>query len=84
MLKPLRTKPHRHVERARTMMAQDHDGTVGIELCMSPRRNVAHWHQGRTRQSRQLVLPWLTHIEEQGWVWLLQEFDKIGGSDLRG
>lgn len=62
LLKTLFAEPHGHGERSGSMVAENDDRLVRIELLMSAGWNVSHGHQDRSGQVCSVKLPWLADV----------------------
>jgi hypothetical protein len=65
------------------MMAEDHDGCVGVEFLVGARGDFAHGHEERTGKARGLELPGFADVEKDGWIGLLTLLGVGFGCDLR-
>ena len=62
VLEALVAQPHSYVEGARAVMAEDDDGSVGVELGVGARGDFAHGHEKRIGKVGGLVLPGFAYI----------------------
>jgi hypothetical protein len=62
VLEALVEQPHGYVEGARAVMAEDDDGSVGVELGVGARGDFAHGHEKRIGKVGGLVLPGFAYI----------------------
>ena len=64
LLEALVAQPGGDVERTLTMMAQDHEALVGVELLVGARGDVAHGHQYTAGNARGLKFPRFAYVDE--------------------
>src|SRR5216683_8439259 len=62
VLEALVAEPHGYAEGAGSVVAEDDDGGVGVELLVGAGGDLAHWHEERVGQAGGLVLPGLAHV----------------------
>ena len=84
VVEALLAEPHGDVEGAGTVVAEDDDGGVGVELVVGAAGDLAHGHEQGVGEVRRFVLPGLADVEDDGRVGLLAKGDEFLGRDLRG
>lgn len=62
VVESLIAEPHRDGERPDSVMAEDDDGLVGVELLVGAGRDVAHGHQFRLGEVGGVSLPWFADV----------------------
>lgn len=82
LLEALLAEPHGDVQGTGSVMADNDDGPIGVELRVSARGDVAHGHKGGARNGGGLCLPRLAHIEQKGRVGLLEQMGQGVDGDL--
>jgi hypothetical protein len=71
LLEALVAEPHGDAEGAGSVMAEDDDGGVGVELGVGAGGDFAHGHEQRVGEAGGLELPGLADVEEEGGLRLL-------------
>jgi hypothetical protein len=71
LLEALVAEPHSDAEGAGSVVAEDDDGGVGVELGVGAGRDFAHGHEQRVGEAGGLELPGLADVEEERGLRLL-------------
>ncbi len=71
MVEALVAEPHGDGEGAGSVVAEDDDGGVGVELLVGAGGDFAHGHEERVGEAGGLVLPGFADVEEEWGVGLL-------------
>jgi len=69
LLEALIAEPDGYGERTGAVVAKDEDGGVFIELFEGAGRDFVHGDEGCAFDVGGVVLPLLTDVEEDGWLW---------------
>lgn len=72
MFEALGAEPQGDVERAGSVVAEDDDGLVGVELLVGTGGDVAHGHKEGSADGRGFDLPGLADVEEEGRIGLFE------------
>jgi hypothetical protein len=64
LVKALVAEPHSDGERARSVMAEDDDGSIGVEFLMGAEGYFAHGHEERVGQTGGLELPGFADVKQ--------------------
>ena len=62
MIEALVSQPHSYAEGAGSVVAEDDDGCVGVELGVGTRGDFAHGDEGGVGKAGGLVLPGLANV----------------------
>jgi hypothetical protein len=71
VVEALVAEPHGDAERTGSVVAEDDDGGVGVELLVGARGDFAHGHEEGIGEAGGLVLPWFADVEEKSRMGLL-------------
>ena len=82
MFEALVAEPHGYAERTCSVVAEDDDGLVGVELLVGAGGYFAHGHEEGARKIGGLVFPWLADVEEKSGVGLLALLGEGADGDL--
>jgi predicted nucleic acid-binding protein len=82
LLKALIAQPVRHIQRPYTVMADDDDALLRIELVVGPRRDFAHRHRMSAGKAGGRRLPGLPHIQQERLAFGRQNRLQLLGSDF--
>jgi hypothetical protein len=70
VLEALLAEPHSHGKRTCSVVTENDNRLIGIELLMRTRGNVAHRHEDRIRKVCGVKLPWLSNVQQEGGIGL--------------
>jgi hypothetical protein len=70
VLEALFAEPHSHRKRTCSVVTENDNRLIGIELLMRTRGYVAHWHEDRLRKVCGVKLPWLSNVQQEGGIGL--------------
>ena len=82
LVEALLAQPHGDVEGAGSVVAEDDDVGVGVELLVGAGGDVAHGHEDGVGEVGGLELPGLADVEEDGGIGLGAEFSEGFGGYL--
>lgn len=68
VLEPLVAKPHSDGEGTDSVVTEDDDGLVGVQLLVGAGGDLPHGHEERVWKGRCVELPWLADIQDQGRI----------------
>lgn len=82
MVEALVAEPHGDGEGACSVVAEDYDGSVGVEFGVGAAGDVAHGHEEGVGEAGELELEGFTDVEQEWSVGLLAEFGEGFGCDF--
>ena len=82
VVEALIAEPHGYAEGTGSVMAEDDDGGVGVELLVGAGGDFAHGHQERFGQVGGLVFPGLADVQQERSVGLLAKLGEGLGRDF--
>jgi hypothetical protein len=82
VVEALIAEPHGDGERTLSVMAEDDDGSVGIEFLMGAGGDFAHRHEKRVGQAGGLELPGYADVQQERGVGLLALMGECLDSDF--
>lgn len=65
------------------MVAENHDGCIGVEFLVGARGHFSHGHEERTGEAGGLKLPRFADVKKDRWIGLLTLLGVGFGGDLR-
>jgi hypothetical protein len=83
VVEALVAEPHGDGERALSVVADDDDGLVGVELGVGAGGDFAHGHEECVREAGELELDGFADVEQKGRVGLVAKLEVGLGGDLR-
>ena len=82
VVEALVAKPHGYAEGACSVMAEDDDGGVGVELLVGAGGDFAHGHEEAVGEVGGLEFPGLADVQQKRGVGLLAKFGEGLGRDF--
>jgi hypothetical protein len=82
VVEALVAKPHGNGEGASSVVAEDYDGSIGIEFGVGAAGDVAHGHEEGVGKAGELELEGFADVQEERCVGLLAEFGEGFGCDF--